>query len=706
MLRAKDSATFWSAVRKIAPVTQSGASALEVGEIYEHFRTVFNSAPILRIRELSLSPRSVPALDTDVSLKELDCALLSCKRGKALGEDGVQYEFYMNLNVANRNWLLDCLNGVLRSEEVPASWAELKMFLLHKKGDASTVANYRGISLLNCIAKVFTSIIARRINSWAEEKSLLPEAQAGFRSGRSCSDNLFVLQTAIHEQIRTSGNSLFCTFVDFKQAFDSVNHNVLWQKLARFGLSSKLLRILSQFYSQAKVRVHHGGNTTPAINIANGVLQGDCLSPLLFSLLVADFETFLDEGGVDGVGIGPSWELKYLFYADDLVLLARNKMQMQKALNCLQKFCDINHLTVNTDKTKVVIFRARCPPLRCPLFLNGAQLEVVKDYPYLGVIFSSNGKFTNQLAEAKRKCQLAAASTRHILCQMGSLSRKSEFSLFQAKICSTLLYGAECWGPWCVEAAEQIQLQYYKRLFFLHPSTPGYVIRHFFGIVPQACRVLERCLKWYNRVLCMWPDRWPRKCLDRLLLREADCTPAFNWVTQIGLILQESGVEPVCQSSGLFDIQLSMTRAVDWYKMSDARRCVASEHCPYFGNLVALGSIPELPPLNLREMRLALQILLQNRLFQSLFWKGEAVTFNPDGPCPSCRMGTMDTVSHMLEECPVYAGARGLVGLQVRDSADGSGSVSTAKLVKLIKASWPVLLQRVPLRSVSHPVIM
>ena len=165
-------------------------------------------------------------------------------------------------------------------------------------------------------------------------------------------------------------------------------------------------------------------------------------------------------------------------------------------------------------------------------------------------------------------------------------------------------------------------------------------------------------------------------------------------------------MEPVCQSSGLFDIQLSMTRAVDWYKMSDARRCVASEHCPYFGNLVALGSIPELPPLNLREMRLALQILLQNRLFQSLFWKGEAVTFNPSGPCPSCRMGTMDTVSHMLEECPVYAGARGLVGLQVRDSAHGSVSVSTAKLVKLIKASWPVLLQRVPLRSVSHPVIM
>lgn len=63
-----------------------------------------------------------------MSLKELDCALLSCKRGKAPGEVGVQYEFYINLNVANRNWLLDCLNGVLRSEEVPSSWADLNMF--------------------------------------------------------------------------------------------------------------------------------------------------------------------------------------------------------------------------------------------------------------------------------------------------------------------------------------------------------------------------------------------------------------------------------------------------------------------------------------------------------------------------------------------------------------------------------------------------
>lgn len=184
---------------------------------------------------------------------------MKCKSGKAAGEDGISYEFFVNLNAFNRSRLLECLNGVLRSEAIPESWSSLKMFLLFKKGDAALVANYRGISLLNCFAKLFT--------------------------------------------------------------------------------------------------------------------------------------------------------LKCLFYADDLVLLARNKSQLQQALHCLEKFCDENLLTVNTEKTKVVIFRrsvrftvsTSCPCCvtgsldtiehfvsECPRFGANRQLAGLLPLP-LAELFPGNG---------------------------------------------------------------------------------------------------------------------------------------------------------------------------------------------------------------------------------------------------------------------------------------------------------------------------
>lgn len=696
IIRANDSSSFWTAVFKLLPSSPKNCAALGIEEITEHFRGIFNSATPLLTENHALSSPSVPFLDQDISLFELDLALKKCKRGKAPGTDGVSYEFFMNLNVNNRCWLLSCLNGILRSEIVPRSWADLKMFLLHKKDDPSIVANYRGISLLNCQAKLFTSIIARRISIWAEENCLIPESQAGFRAGRSCSDNLFVLQTAIHEHIRIPGNHLYCTFVDFKAAFDTVHHEVLWQKLSEYGLSGKLLRILSGFYSQARVQVHYEGSTTPAINIGNGVLQGDCLSPLLFSLLVADFDSYLDNEEVDGVGIGPFWELKCLFYADDLVLLARNLSQMQKALAALNKFCATNHLIVNSTKSKVVVFSAVKVSPSPSLTLNGKPLEVVGEYPYLGVIFSSNGTFSGQEKDAKKKALLAAASTRQILEHMSSLSRKSEYCLFQAKICSTLLYGAEFWSLWSMDLLEQIQLQYYKKLFFLHTSTPGHVIRHYFGLCPQICRVLVKCLKWYNHVLCMSTDRWPRRCLDRLTSRSGDSK--YNWVSQIQYLLSLSGVQPpINHESGLFDSASSMSLLASWYSLADMERCKASQHCPLFGNLTAHGVLPVLPSLNLRESRLALQVVLHNTLFQSLFWRGVAVTLAPRNPCPSCASGHLDTIEHMITACSAYSRHRRAVGLPggVPLAVLLKDPTAVPKALKFIKAAWPLCLTRV-----------
>ena len=591
--------------------------------------------------------------------------------------------------------LLDCLNDILLTETIPSSWADLKMFLLHKKGDPKVVANYRGISLLNCFAKLFTAIIARRITAWANMNSLLPECQSGFRAGRCCADNLFVLQTAIHEHIRNQGCVVYCTFVDFKAAFDSISHKVLWRKLYAYGLSSKMLNIIANFYRQAQVRVHQGSSTTPAIPISNGVLQGDVLSPLLFSLLLADFESVLEASDVDGVGVGPSLRVSCLFYADDLVLLAYNRSQMQRSLNCLQDYCRSNELIVNTEKTKLVVFSAIKKVPRTPLTLNGSILKVVEEYTYLGVVFSSNGKFSSQVVEAKRKAMIAAASTRQVLGQLSCLSRKSEHSLSEAKICSTMLYGTEFWALWHMDEVEQIQLQYYKRLFLLHFSTPGYVLRHFFGLRPQVLRVLKLALRWFNRVLLMPADRLPRRCLERLASRASD--PTYNWVSKVQAMFASFNCQlPDLSRLEVVDLNGPLATVWESFRCADFNRCIASTYCPLYGSFVSSGSTPSLPAVNLREARLLIQVVLQNIRFQSLFWNGAAVTLSPWRTCPCCCSDRPDTLEHFVTECEVFAGLRLALGLPATPSMATllSFGLETGKLLRFLKEAWRALLLR------------
>lgn len=99
-------------------------------------------------------------------------------------------------------------------------------------------------------------------------------------TGRGTADNVFVLQTAIHLRLQRRKGKLYTIFVDFKRAFDSVPHAKLWTHLNDLGISSKILRILISFYSQASLRVRTGTGLSDSADVSEGVLQGEILSSL------------------------------------------------------------------------------------------------------------------------------------------------------------------------------------------------------------------------------------------------------------------------------------------------------------------------------------------------------------------------------------------------------------------------------------------
>ena len=106
--------------------------------------------------------------------------------------------------------------------------------------------NYRGISLLSILSKVYTHIINSRLTLWVESNFVLTDAQAGFRKGRSTVDHIFTLHAAIERQF-ANNSKLYVAFIDFKKAYDSVNRNILWSVLLRSGIQGKMLRTIKAY---------------------------------------------------------------------------------------------------------------------------------------------------------------------------------------------------------------------------------------------------------------------------------------------------------------------------------------------------------------------------------------------------------------------------------------------------------------------------
>ena len=246
-------------------------------------------------------------------------------------------EFLKNGTNSLIEYLHNLFNKIFELGYFPERWAEGHIIPIFKKGDKNEASNYRGITLLSTIGKLFTRILNNRLNDWSEEDSIYVEAQEGFRRGMGTSDNIFVLNNLITHCLNNNDH-LYCAFVDFTKAFDFVVRDILWFKLIRLGVGGRMLNIIKSIYSCVKSRVKHDNTLSELFTCNIGVRQGECLSPFLFAMYVNDLEAELAIKGVAGIDIGII-NINILFYADDIILFGKNPEDLQNALNVLEEYC-------------------------------------------------------------------------------------------------------------------------------------------------------------------------------------------------------------------------------------------------------------------------------------------------------------------------------------------------------------------------------
>ncbi|XP_055907465.1 uncharacterized protein LOC129942508 [Eupeodes corollae] len=329
LVNIKDSRSFWKTAKVLNGALFLQNIKVEAGELATHFKKLLNPPPNPNPMEYALPYQQDIFLDRSILLEEVTSVIHRCGLNKAPGEDRISYEFFKNASTDFLVKLTSTFNFIWSTGEVPDSFKKSVILPILKKGDPRNPSNYRGISFLNTVMKIFTGILLQRLTDWINENDRLSEFQAGFRKGYSTVDNIFSL-TSIARMYVEKGKKLYAFFVDFKAAFDCIDRRSLFLKLSNLGVSTKMLRIFQKLYEENKSAVWDGNSLSNWFEPTTGVKQGCLLSPLLFSIYLDDLVTVLP-GGVPFDGMS----LKILLYADDIVVLSESPNMLQIMINKL-----------------------------------------------------------------------------------------------------------------------------------------------------------------------------------------------------------------------------------------------------------------------------------------------------------------------------------------------------------------------------------
>ena len=327
-------------------------------------------------------------MNAPITSEEISKCISNLKNSKAPGSDQILNEFIKY----SRNQLLPLyvriFNLILNTGIIPENWVEgLIMPIYKNKGDSMLPENYRPITLLSCMGKLFTAILNERLTLFLDENRILLENQAGFRKHYSTSDHIFVLHS-LFELLKKQKKKLFCAVVDFSKAFDSVWRIALWNKLLRNEINGKFFNVIYNLYQNIKSCITLNGANSTIFESYVGLRQGENLSPVLFSIFLNDLEPFLEEKNVTGIEFELENDNLFFFirfvvllYADDTAIVCESPDKFQSALNNFVEYCQTWRLNINYDKTKVVIFGARNID-QYRFEMEGVQNEISNSYKY------------------------------------------------------------------------------------------------------------------------------------------------------------------------------------------------------------------------------------------------------------------------------------------------------------------------------------
>jgi hypothetical protein len=555
---AKKPKLFWKELRFSCGLMRKQSPKTDISPVQwrNHFMKVFCTSEVEQVAEcpdinLNYLP-SIDCLDAPITEEEVIRALRDLKNGKAGGPDEVLPEMLKAAGSSITKLLLELFNAIFESGEYPEPWSQAIIIPLHKKGDTRVPDNFRGISLLSIIGKCYTSILNKRLYYWLDLNDKISESQAGFRKGFSTTDHVFTLYAATQKCLSRTGSKLYVAFIDLRKAFDSVKRRTLLSAMIKCGISKKFVRAIMGIYKQVKSAVRTCDTVTELFDCPIGLRQGCVLSPTLFSVVINLVAENVTELGRHGIQFIPGLiELLLLLFADDIALISCSPVGLQCQLNVLHESCHQLDLTINTDKSKIMVFRHGGYLGRFEHWSVGEQeLEVVNSYIYLGYKFTTAMSFNEAARHFASRGKKAVYGLLKAYSSLDQMTKDTYFKIFDTMVQPVMAYTSELWGLMVSkDPTEKVHLQACKRFAGVSLRSPNNIIYGELGRFPLRIIYSVKSVKYWLRLMTMEDKRLPKQAYKMLL--NLDIKGKCNWVTQVRLLICQAGFGHVWIAQGV-----------------------------------------------------------------------------------------------------------------------------------------------------------
>lgn len=621
-------------------------------------------------------------MNREITPSEVLNSIKDLKRGKAPGPDGLGSDFFMITSPIFIDCLTKTFNSIFTSGKYPLEWTKSMIFPLHKKGNSNNVNNYRGISLLNILGKIFSKIINTRLYDWAENEGLIPEEQAGFRKGYSTVDNIFNLQCFVEKYICKPKGRFYVFYVDFQKAFDMVNRELLWKILSEKGCKGHMLDTLQAMYGNVSMCIKISNNKasggqeneledlchlclqttdcctnihlTKYFSSTSGVRQGCILSPLLFSMFISELVNDMNSSRVSGVQVMPNdKDYNCLLFADDLSIIADTVIEMQKKIKVLEEYCIKWKMQVNLTKSKIVVFRngGYLKESEKWFFMN-TKVDAVTYYNYLGVIFSSRLCWSSDINTKTSKVARSISMLRGVFNKLRKVNIRTAAILFDMKIKPMLLYGSEIWGTEILTEVEKSQITYFKAFLGVGRSTQNAYVLSEVNRFHLFVDYILRAVRYWCKLIFTDHSRLIKKAY--VAQYNCSCMGHKNWASRIKSVLYSYGFGHVWQAQQIGDPHKFLSefkqRLID---VSLQMRHSNIENVDPMLSSLSNNCLPSYIYLDLAISDKRLITLLRTR---SLPLRNNLNRINvvDDNICKKCCMHAIEDECHFLFECANY----------------------------------------------------
>jgi len=378
---------------------------------------------------------------------ELEEAVRHLRNGRSKDGAGVIAEMIKAGGEALIAVLLDLFNQVIaQNGSPPQTWRQTTITVLYKSGNPQLPQNYRPIAMIPLLYKLFARLLYSRLLPILDKAQ--SHDQAGFRRGYCTEDHLFTF-TCLEEKAREWQRPLWIAALDFKKAFDTVEHSCLWEALRQQQVPNSYVKLLHTLYAQQSATVKTDRVSRP-FSIQRGTKQGDPLSSLLFNSLLEHImsdvkPTWVEKKWGIQLGHGQGSHLTNLRFADDVLLVSTSLHRLKSMLSQLSTKAKTTGLELHPDKTKILTNTTQKTgrPKHSTISVNDMDLEILPmdgSVKYLGRLISFENAHEKEIDHRIRVAWAA------FMAHKGELTSKNytlrhRTRLFESTVTPAFLYG-------------------------------------------------------------------------------------------------------------------------------------------------------------------------------------------------------------------------------------------------------------------------